>query len=254
MQSQSLPATAQSPAASVVPTPVDATRAGSSLPGGLVHLSAVDATIQQDIRYASTGNFTGSKLPGYQAAECIVTRPTALALAQVQARLKPQGLSLKVYDCYRPRRAVLAMMTWVKSSSGTSKHYHPNVSRDELVAKGYVADKSGHSRGDTVDLTIVQIGSAPLPPADSTSPPGPCNSPSRERGADNSVDMGTSFDCFDPKSFTRSPRLTDEQRRWRSILLQGMEQQGFRNYAKEWWHFTYGSGSGPTFDFPIQSR
>jgi len=223
------------------------------LPGNLVFLRDIDPSIQQDIRYATARNFTGAPLPGYIAAECILTRPTADALARVQSDLKDSSASLKVYDCYRPRRASRAMSQWLRGGSDTNPSYNPHVRRNSLRQQGYVAETSTHARGDTIDLTLVQIeGGAAAPVVGDGR--GPCNGPVQGRESDNSVDMGTSFDCFDPKSFTRSSQLTNEQRRWRTLLLRAMERHGFRNYFREWWHYTHDSGAGASYDFAIEPR
>ena len=234
--------------------PVAAPRAQAELAGNLVYLRDVDASIQQDIRYSSGMNFTGAPLDGYNAAECVLTRPAAAALALVQADLKPRGLTLKVYDCYRPKRATRAMMRWVGApgAAKATSSYHPSLPRGKLVALGYIASVSGHARGDTLDLTIVPAEAPPL--RQLSGQPGPCTGPVGTREPDTSVDMGTGFDCFDTKSNTRAAGLTAEQRRWRETLVGAMQQRGFANYAKEWWHFTLKGQRGQSYDVPITPR
>jgi D-alanyl-D-alanine dipeptidase len=209
----------------------------SRLPSGFVYLRDIDASIVQDIRYAGPTNFTNARVPGYTVGECILLRQVAEALKLVQADLRPRNLSLKVYDCYRPARAVMAFMHWVqKSEPGQAQHW-PRTQRNELVKLGYIASSSVHSTGAAVDLTLVS-----LPVADAKADPNvnyaPCNA-SASREPDNSLDMGTSFDCFDPMSHTASNEITSEQSDNRRMLVTAMAARGFKNYTREWWHFTF---------------
>jgi D-alanyl-D-alanine dipeptidase len=223
----------------------------------LVYLRDIDAGIQQDIRYAGSNNFTGRRVPGYGAAECMLLRDVAEALARVQQSLSQRQLSLRVYDCYRPRRAVRAFERWVRDPNVDSslKRFYPSLERSDLISLGYIAAVSGHSRGDTVDLTLVALPSRKALGFQHSTDYGSCAGPAEARAPDNSIDMGTSFDCFDPLSHTRAPGLTAEQRHWRQTLVDAMAQQGFRNYHKEWWHFTYmPERRGRTFDVPILRR
>ncbi len=213
----------------------------SQLPRGFVYLRDVDETIEQDIRYAGEENFTGRAVPGYEAAECMLLREAALALERAQADLKPQGFRLKVYDCYRPERAVRAFVTWVKSDapSPKSKRYYPRVERSKLVALGYIAATSGHSLGTAVDLTIVPLAAPPQPAFDPAADYGPCTGPKERREPDNSVDAGTGFDCFDTNSHTKSAEIAKEQRGLRNLLVKALARRGLENYQREWWHFRY---------------
>lgn len=219
------------------------------LPEGFVYLRDIDPTIGQDMKYAGSDNFTGRPLPGYDAGECVLRRPAAEALRRVQQDLLPRGLSLEVYDCYRPARAVRAMMTWVNApGADTTRRFHPRIERSQLVLQGYIASKSGHSRGVAIDLTLVRSPGPAVHEPDK----GPCTEPARGGGDD--PDMGTSFDCFDVKSHTANPSITAEQRRWRTALERAMAKHGFKNYAREWWHFTHGSPPAEPADFPIRPR
>jgi D-alanyl-D-alanine dipeptidase len=226
------------------------------LPGDFVFLSDIDASIHQDIRYASPNNFIGHPLPGYVGAECVLRRGAAEALSAVQRDLAPRGLSLKVYDCYRPERAVRAMADWANDgkSSDATKRFFPQLDKGRLFAQGYIAARSMHSLGIAVDLTLIELAGEPAAAFDPNARYGACTGPAAARAPDDSVDMGTGFDCFDPKAHTASPAITAEQRRWRSTLLDAMGRRGFANYAREWWHFTYGSGAGNAFDFPIPAQ
>jgi D-alanyl-D-alanine dipeptidase len=213
-----------------------------ALPEPLVYLRDVDPSILQDMRYAGVDNFTGRRVQGYAAPECVLLRETAEALARVQQALAPRQLSLKVYDCYRPRRAVQDFVEWIKGEgSGADpllKRFHPNIERHQLIALGYVAAVSRHSHGDTVDLTLVQLPAKATAPFKRDTTYGACTGPVKERAPDSSVDMGTGFDCFDTLSHTNAAAITPAQRAWRELLVEAMAAQGFHNYSKEWWHFT----------------
>jgi D-alanyl-D-alanine dipeptidase len=229
-------------------------RAEGTLPDGLVYLRDVDPSIIQDMRYAGSNNFVGRPLDGYAASECILRRDVAAALARVQMDLAGSGLALKVYDCYRPTRAVRTMAQWANDGrSGATKRFYPRLQKDVLFGLGYIAAHSTHSSGNTVDLTMVQ---APPPPAAAFDPAasyGPCTGPAAQRSPDSSIDMGTGYDCFDAVSSTASAGITAEQRRRRYQLVAAMAKRGFANYHREWWHFSYGS-RGPSYDVPIRPR
>ena len=228
-----------------------------TLPPPLVHLRDVDASILQDIRYAGPHNFTGKRVPGYLAAECVLLREVAEALSRVQQALKPRKLSLKVYDCYRPPRAVRAFVNWVgrEDFDPSLKRYHPNLERRRLISLGYIAAVSRHSRGDTVDLTLVRMPAGRIAPFERNRAYGPCTGPVAARSPDNGVDMWTGFDCFDPLSHTDAPAITEAQRRWRRTLIEAMQLEGFRNYRREWWHFEFmPQRRGPAFSVPVLPR
>jgi len=226
-----------------------------ALPADFVYLRDVDASIAQDMRYAGDDNFTGAALPGYAAGECMLRREVAQALARVEADLAPRGLGLKVYDCYRPTRAVAAMEHWASDTGDTStRRFYPQLDKRRLFALGYIAAHSAHSTGIAVDLTLIERGAPPAGRFDRAAHYGPCTGLASERAPDNSLDMGTGFDCFDPKSFTRAATITPEQARWRAVLLAAMRERGFHNYVREWWHFTYGPRPPRSYDFPIEPR
>lgn len=217
------------------------------LPEGFAYLRDVEPTIAQDIKYAGTDNFMGRPLPGYDGVECILRRPAAEALRRVQLDLVAQGLSLKVHDCYRPVQAVQAMKDWVGEAGGEARRYYPRLDKSKLILQGYIASRSTHSRGISVDLTLTRVAAPPR--SELQSPDAPCTEPRDD------PDMGTSYDCFDMKSHTASPLITPDQRGWRAVLQRAMAKHGFMNYRREWWHFTYrGSFSAEWFDFPIRPR
>jgi D-alanyl-D-alanine dipeptidase/CHAT domain-containing protein/Tfp pilus assembly protein PilF len=234
----------------------DTSSGSSALPSGFVYLRDVDPTIEQDIRYATQRNFTGRRVPGYEAGECILLRAAARALKQVQADLRPQGFTLKVYDCYRPTRAVRAFLAWAKAdaSSPQSQRYYPRVERGKLVAQGYIAAVSAHSLGIAVDVTLVPLANPGAPAFNPQADYGPCTAPKAGREPDDGVDAGTGFDCFDPISHTGSAEITAEQRANRTLLIKVLTPRGFDNYVGEWWHFRYlrAAGSLQPRDFVIR--
>ncbi len=224
---------------------------------GFVYLRDIDPSIIHDIRYAGYDNFMGGPVPGYKAPECILLRSAAKALSRVQEDLKSLGLSLKVYDCYRPKRAVDAFVRSAadRKADASLKRFYPNISRSQLLRLGYVASPSMHSKGATVDLTLVARPENEAAPFDPARKYGACTATPEDRAPDNSVDMGTGYDCFDPKSHTRSRAISPEQRERRQTLRKAMATQGFSNYSKEWWHYTYGPASGGArYDFPVAPR
>ena len=232
---------------------VTAATAGKTpaLPAGFVHLRLVDPSIRQEIRYAGSDNFTGKPLPGYASGECILRRAAAEALRTVQADLASRRLGLKVFDCYRPKRAVAAMAAWIDDggSGAATKRYFPELDKAKLHSLGYVARKSAHSTATAVDLTLVRLQ---VSPAAAPGVAGSCTGPAAARSAADETDMGTGFDCFDPRSHTASPAVTAEQRRWRQVLVDAMRRRGFTNYSAEWWHFTHGGKRGEeAYDFVI---
>lgn len=225
-----------------------------TMPKDFVYLRDIDASIQQDMRYAGGNNFTGKTVPGYDAPECVLVRQAAEALKAVQAELRPMGLSLKVYDCYRPTRAVAAFVDWAKEPDDPEAKlaHYPDLSKRALFPE-YIATRSGHSRGATLDVTLVPLDSSPTKEASGANDVVACTS---AEPSDNSLDMGTGFDCFDPKANTDAPGLTPEQRRNRQTLIEVMSRHGFKNYPKEIWHYTFEPEPYPDtyFDFPIEPR
>jgi D-alanyl-D-alanine dipeptidase len=223
-------------------------------PSSFVALDDVDPTILQDMRYATKYNFVGRRIDGYREPVCILTRRAARALKRAQSELEPKGYTLKVYDCYRPQRAVDHFARWAENDSRTMKReFYPRVSKHRLFDLGYIAHRSGHSRGSTVDLTLVR---RPAPPQPTWSRREfglvSCTAARRRRFPDNSIPMGTSYDCFDVRAHTLNSR--GRVRRNRLLLERTMEAAGFEGYAKEWWHFTLRDERHPDryFDFPVE--
>jgi D-alanyl-D-alanine dipeptidase len=229
-----------------------------AMPKVFVYLADIDPTIQEDMRYASANNFIGKIAPGYVAPECVLVRQAAEALKRVEAEVRAKGFTLKVYDCYRPARAVAAFVHWAKEPDDPKAKmvYYPNLHKAALFPD-YIATRSGHSRGATLDLTLVPLDSAQASaPADDDAQPKPCTAPQVKRAPDGSLAMGTTFDCFDVKANTAASGLTEEERANRAILVEAMQAEGFKNYPKEWWHFTLQGEPYPDtiFDFPITPR
>jgi D-alanyl-D-alanine dipeptidase len=219
-------------------------------PPGFVALDQVAPTVLHDMRYATNHNFVGRRIRGYREPVCILTRPAARALKRAQARLRPRGYSLKVYDCYRPQRAVAHFVEWARTSDERMKReFYPRVDKSRLFADGYIATRSGHSRGSTVDLTLVKTPAKRQPPW--TGELVPCFA--RNRYPDNTVDMGTGFDCFDTLAHTLDRRIRGRPRAHRLLLKRTLERVGFENYENEWWHFTLRGEPFPNryFDFPV---
>ena len=215
-----------------------------ALPAGFVRLADVDATIRQDIRYAGLENFLHRKASGYEAPVCILTRPAAEALSGVQKAIAAEGLTLVVFDCYRPARAVADMGAWTKAGGPADPQWYPSVKRKDLIAKGYIGELSTHSRGSTVDVAIART--------DARSAPKPACGVSDA----DTLDFGTGFDCFDPMSETAHRPLAGEAAANRKRLVEQMRAGGFKNYAREWWHFTLENEPFPKqrFDFPVTAE
>ncbi|GAA3490669.1 M15 family metallopeptidase [Streptomyces cremeus] len=227
-------------------------------PRAFVSLRSVDPTILQDMRYATAHTFLGEPVTGYRQPVCLLTRPAAETLRTAQRKLLRQGLSLKVYDCYRPQRAVDHFVRWAKDLDDTrmKREFYPRVDKSRLFADGYIAEKSGHSRGSTVDLTIVELPARPTRPYVPGERLVPCFAPQKERFPDNSVDMGTGYDCFDTLSHTDDPRVSAVQKANRQLLKRTLAAQGFTNLPEEWWHFTHKPElfPGTYFYFPVSKR
>ena len=235
--------------------PSAAAQPNPTAPPDFVSLSDVDPTILLDIRYDTAHNFTGEPVDGYQAPMCILARPAAEALGRAQRALLEQGYSLKVYDCYRPQRAVDDFVAWAADPQDQSMkgEFYPWVDKSQLFADGYIAEQSGHSRGSTVDLTLVALPARPEPAYVPGEPLSACTAPAPRRFPDNTIDMGTGYDCFDPSAHTLNPRVQGEQLKNRLLLKDGLEAQGFENYENEWWHYTFKPETYPDtyFDFPV---
>ena len=221
-----------------------------------VDLKTVIPSLVLDMRYYGDHNFVGTRVDGYEAPKCLVTAPAAEALAKVQAELQEFSLSLKVYDCYRPQRAVDHFVRWAADipDTKTRAEFYPTVDKRNLFRDGYIAEKSSHSRGSTVDVSIVPV---PAPAEGKYAPGQPlqaCYQPSGKRFRDSSIDMGTGYDCFHELSHPGNLKVGAQQRIHRLLLKTLMDKYGFKNYDQEWWHFTLRNEPYPDtyFDFPVK--
>ncbi|MFZ5586008.1 MAG: M15 family metallopeptidase [Thermodesulfobacteriota bacterium] len=224
-------------------------------PADFVDVTEVVPGVQLDIRYHTAHNFIGRPIAGYEAPKCLLTRRAAQALALVQNDLASFGLTLKIYDCYRPQRAVDDFVRWAKDPADTAARteFYPTLDKRVLFPQGYIAERSGHSRGSTVDLTIAPLPT-PAQPAWDPARQVECFKPAGVRFADNGLDMGTGFDCFHELSHARSRQVGPEQRARRALLATLMDRYGFKGLAEEWWHFTLRDEPYPDiyFDFPVR--
>jgi len=185
-----------------------------------------------DMRYFGADNFVGKRIDGYEQPVCLLTKEAAAALGKVARDLEPRGLALKVFDCYRPARAVAHFVRWAQNVADVARKadHYPTVDKRNLFRDGYIAARSGHSRGSTVDLTLARL-------ADKAE-----------------LDMGTPFDFFSPRAAPSSREVSAETQTNRAILTQAMRRGGFVPYAREWWHFTLRAEPFPDryFDFPVK--
>jgi len=218
---------------------------------GFVRLSEVAPGIAQDIRYAGSYNFTGARVPGYEAPECLLTSEAAEALLRAERALHPAGLRLVVYDCYRPAGAVRHFVAWAGAGRppAHSPAFFPDVARRDLIRQGYIAGRSSHSRGSTVDVGLLALGEEPPRMRANDAP---CDAPHGQRPIESSIDMGTNFDCFSARSAQEAAPSPDAARN-RRALSAAMIRAGFRPYALEWWHFTLRGEPfpGTQFEFPV---
>jgi len=227
-----------------------------TLPGGFVYLREIDPSIIQDIRYAGVNNFIGRPLHGYGAAECVVKREVGLRLKAIQQDLAKRKLSLKMFDCYRPARAVADMVAWSKNGHETAaeRRFNPAFSKEELFRLGYIATHSQHSTGAALDLTLVDLTADNSGVFEPNKAYADCTAAASMRPPEGSIDMGTGYDCSDVKAHTASRAITPIQRGWRNELVAVMARQGFVNYSQEWWHFSLPGVGTAAYDFPIEPR
>ncbi|MGH6770551.1 MAG: M15 family metallopeptidase [Xanthobacteraceae bacterium] len=201
---------------------------------GFVDAAAVVEGLVVDMRYFGEDNFVGTRIDGYEQPRCLLTRPAAAALAAVQRDLAPRSFGLKVFDCYRPTRAVLHFVRWARDLKDQKRKadFYPEVDKRHLFRLGYIAAYSGHSRGSTVDLTLVWKGNA----------------------SPRDANMGTRFDFFGRQSWPSDRSVGEEARANRVLLAAAMRRRGFIPYSREWWHFTLAHEPYPHayFNFPVR--
>ena len=201
---------------------------------GFVSIQALVPDIRLEMHYAGNDNFVGKRIDGYEAARCYLLKPVAEALQRVELALRDESMRLKLFDCYRPVRAVANFVEWAGdlADQQTKAAHYPRLDKSQLL-HGYIASTSGHSRGATMDLTAMS-----------------CDDQDRC----TNLDMGTDFDFFDTRANTESPEVTALQRANRQRLRIAMEKQGFRNYPMEWWHYTFEPepSKDVAYDFPVK--
>jgi len=202
---------------------------------GFVYLNNLAPDIAVDLRYFSSNNFVGDTINGYHAKKCILSEEAAIALVAVQKELKSINLGLKIFDAYRPQQAVNHFVRWGNDLKDEKMKsiYYPEVEKRLLFQEGYISSRSGHSRGSTVDLTLIYI---------------------KGENLGDELDMGTPWDFFSPKSWPSSTEVTAIQYENRLLLQKIMRKYGFRPYSEEWWHFTLINEPFPDtyFDFPVK--
>ena len=185
-----------------------------------------------DVRYFGTENFTGRNVPGYMFPKVYLTREAYARLEEVVVLLGKQGLGIKIFDGYRPQKAVDFFVKWALIPGDTLKKrdYYPGIKKSLLFSEGYIAEKSGHSRGSTIDLTLISLKNG------------------------EELDMGTGYDFFGPESHPLSQRVSTTARANRMILRHAMMACGFKPLSTEWWHFTLVDEPFPDtyFDFDIR--
>lgn len=193
------------------------------LPEGFVYLETIDASIKYDIRYATTNNFVGRKIDGYEKNVCIVSQPLGQALHNIQTELKDQGLEIFVFDTYRPQHASDDLHQWGLDEMDqlNKASYYPNINKSDFSSLGYINLLSSHTRGAAVDLTII------------------------DRITGNVLDLGTQFDFMDPLSHPDNTSISELAFKHRQFLLKIMCKHGFQGLATEWWHFKLIDESSP---------
>lgn len=202
------------------------------LPDGFTYIDREIPGVVYEIRYAGSNNFIGKPVDDYKRAQAILSKPAAEALARVQKELIQKDYMLKIFDAYRPQTAVNHFIEWARDTSDTlmKQDFYPDVPKKDLFERGYIASRSGHSRGSTVDLTLVHVSNC------------------------EEVDMGSTYDFFGEISHHNSTQVTQTQKRNRELLKSIMRKYGFRSYSEEWWHYTFTSEPYPRtyFDFPVE--
>ena len=202
------------------------------LPKGFVYLGKKVPSIQSELRYLSNNNFIGKPIDGYQDNKVIISKPAADALQKIQEQLATKHHGLKIFDAYRPQQAVDHFVRWAGLLNDTlmKAYFYPSVAKSALFKKGYIASKSSHTRGSTVDLTLVDLRTG------------------------KELDMGSPYDFFGIQSHPYYPKLTKKQQRNRMLLRTVMLSHGFAPYENEWWHFTLKEEPFPStyFNFPVQ--
>lgn len=204
----------------------------ANLPSGFAYLKEIIPDIVLEMRYAGSNNFIGKPIQGYQQPKAILTTASAEALKKVQIELGNQGYCLKVFDAYRPQAAVNHFIAWARNPEDTimKAAFYPGIEKKDLFKLGYISTRSGHSRGSTVDLTLIDADTG------------------------KELKMGGTYDFFGEISHHDSSKITSEQKEKRELLQRTMSKYGFRAYPQEWWHYTFRREPYPDtyFDFVIK--
>lgn len=199
---------------------------------GFVHVTDMCENVILEIRYFSSYNFVGKRIDGYTAPQAILSEPAAKALCAAAAAAEQKGYTLKIFDAYRPQAAVDHFVRWGKDTADIRMKpiFYPQVDKARVFDLGYIATRSGHSRGSTVDLTLV------------------------DRQSGKEADMGTPFDFFGEASHHGAKGMTPQQQANRAVLLDLMENAGFKRYDEEWWHYTLKNEPHPNtyFNFVVE--
>ncbi len=200
---------------------------------GFVSITDLCPEVKAHMSYGTTENFTGEVVAGYKARKALMAKGPAEALCNVIADARRLGLGIKIFDCYRPAKAVAFFQDWAKKAENNfelKEIYYPEYTREQLFELGYIAKQSSHSKGSAVDLTLFDL----------------------ETGKD--LDMGTHFDYFGELSHTDNLGVTAAQRKNRYVLKGLMEGRGFKNFSQEWWHYSLKPEPYPDtyFDFDVE--
>lgn len=202
------------------------------LPDGFVYANTLIPDLEVELRYYGTNNFVGQPIDGYNNNCLILTKETVTALNKIQKALKKKGLALKVYDGYRPQSAVNHFIRWARDLNDTINkgRFYPDIDKRNLFKEEYIASRSGHTKGSTVDITLIDLTTK------------------------KELDMGSIYDFFGVESWVNYVGITKKQKSNRQMLQKLMLQHGFRNYPREWWHFTLRNEPFPNtyFDFPVE--
>lgn len=221
------------------------------LDADFVYLSDIDPTIKQSVRYATSENFTGQKVNGYNSEKIIIKREAALRLKKVQEYFVEKNYTLVIYDAYRPQKAVQNFIIWAGNSDiSTKERYYPTLDKNVLFEKGYICKTSDHCKGYTADLTIMNLKSSLHAVKMSTRILK--NNEKISFLDDGTLDMGTSFDCFHVASHHGSNLISDTAKTNRKFLEDTMDKFGFTTIENEWWHYTLqGTENSEDYDFSI---
>lgn len=187
-------------------------------PNDIINIHDLNPNIKVRLSYATNDNFTGTIVPGYLAqTKAYLIKEAAEALVALHEKLKKKGLEILIFDAYRPQKAVDYFHHWGKleNAPGLKDKFFPNLSKKDIFDQGFIAKRSRHNRASAVDLTLIDMHSG------------------------QELDMGTIFDFFGEESFTDHPLLSGNQKENRKLLIKSMQEAGFENFPKEWWHFNF---------------